>query len=81
MKTTSGLIYSMYNNSDYIDAIYIVILNGPGEIFEKVGCQTFQNNIFENKEGVYVASCCCYSVILKLTFQNFRKYSCSKITT
>ena len=25
------------------------------EIFEKVRCQGFQNNIFENKAGIYLA--------------------------
>ena len=71
----------MYNNSSYIDAIYIVILNSPGKFFEKSAIRHFKNNIFESKEGVYIASCCRYSVILKLTFQNFHKFSRSKITT
>ena len=41
------------------------------KFLKKSAVRHFKNNIFESKEGVYIASCCCYSVILKFTFQNF----------
>ena len=48
------------------------------KFFKKVGCQKFQNNIFENEaDNIFrnLASRHYYSVILKVTsdFQNVRK--------